>query len=1105
MNKLLTQLFSIALITMLSALSVKAFGQSPLSGTYTVGSDLSDNFSTITDAVDSLESDGVNGAVVIQIDSGLFVEQIEIGAIPGASSSNTITFKGAGVTKTTVRYSPTTSNRTIFSLSNASHLIFDSLKVQAVGTYGICFNLRNNTDTITIKNCLMVLSNSGSTAKGHGVANYAANDGTGSSTVDNITIQDNEIIRGYESVRIIGNSSASNTLLITRNRFTSFGYAGVNASGTVDAEISYNYAQTAVSSARFAINMWPTGHSISIIGNNVHVSSNVNHTRVIQVASAPGAGGSSWSQEILVANNMVIYDGSYANNMTGIYTKHVNYIKFYNNTVHMEKGSGAKCLWLDALSNTGAIDVKNNNLSSVTNGQVFRVHNLVSTTTNYNNFYNTSGLVINWKGTNYSTLSSYNNATSQGANSVSIDPKFLGPTDLHIDTTNVTFNGRGTPVSAVTVDIDGDTRNATNPDIGADEFTTGADIELLSIESPYDCHRANISVFLRVWIKNVGTSPISNIPLTFKIGGGATVTSNYLGTIAPGDSALHGFSQTANMSTPGTYQLTAYHTFAGDEDKSNDTVSMSVSLTALWANKIDSVGGCSGDNIIVDPEAPTATSYLWSDNSTGSTNSFNVTNAGMGRSVHWVEMEDAFGCKVRDSFTVVISVPPAFNLGNDTSLCEGDTMLLDVSGSGTNYTWQNGSSADTFKVNAGGQYRVEVTGGYQCSVADSIMVVYNNNPIVNLGDSITICDGDEYKFSPGVEFATYLWQDQSVDSVFIASVQGTYSVSVVDINGCSAGDSALLIVNASPFVDLGPDTVRCGETILRIDATTAGSTYKWQNGYTGNSYPVSSEGTYWVTVTNGLNCSYTDTIVVTDHDIPVVNLGADTTLCEGDQMLLDATIDGASYLWQDHSTESTFNVSAAGEYKVEVKSQDGCTNSDTIEIMMNPTPQFDLGRDTIIGFKKIQETPLTLEVPAGYDAYIWSNGKTSNSIVIDESISLGEHTYFVAVTNEFGCQGYDTIIVEIYNDASVSSYPNAEINVYPNPAQSSITLKAEGVNENLRMEILDLRGRLVIQQDLTVHHNTIKEQVDISKLAKGNYIVRLLGEQGVWNSKLNKY
>jgi gliding motility-associated-like protein len=115
-----------------------------------------------------------------------------------------------------------------------------------------------------------------------------------------------------------------------------------------------------------------------------------------------------------------------------------------------------------------------------------------------------------------------------------------------------------------------------------------------------------------------------------------------------------------------------------------------------------------------------------------------------------------------------------------------------------------------------------------------------------------------------------------------------------------------------------------------LDATTPNVTYLWQDGSSSPQYSVTQSGNYAVTVT-GLCGSATDSVDVTIFPLPVAQLGADTVICTGDTIVLDATWQNAIYQWQDGSASPQFTVTQAGIYTVELTSN-GCSSSDTVVI-----------------------------------------------------------------------------------------------------------------------------------------------------------------------------
>lgn len=140
-------------------------------------------------------------------------------------------------------------------------------------------------------------------------------------------------------------------------------------------------------------------------------------------------------------------------------------------------------------------------------------------------------------------------------------------------------------------------------------------------------------------------------------------------------------------------------------------------------------------------------------------------------------------------------------------------------------------------------------------------------------------------------------------------------------------------ISSSPpnnIVSLGADTTLCQDEILVLDVSNLNATYLWQDNSTNPTFNVTQQGTYWVEVTT---CSmvFSDTINVAFNPLPIIDLGNDTTLCEGEVLTLDASTTNATYLWQDNSTNPTLDVTQQGTYSV-TTTANNCSASDAINV-----------------------------------------------------------------------------------------------------------------------------------------------------------------------------
>ncbi|RYM34650.1 hypothetical protein ERX46_04550 [Brumimicrobium glaciale] len=256
---------------------------------------------------------------------------------------------------------------------------------------------------------------------------------------------------------------------------------------------------------------------------------------------------------------------------------------------------------------------------------------------------------------------------------------------------------------------------------------------------------------------------------------------------------------------------------------------------------------------------------------------------------------------------------PTLQIHGDISLCTGDSTTLTVA-NGTALGWADSSNPSSI-ISTSSSITVAplVTTTYfvySSSDTASRTVSVKDYPVVDLGNDTLLCQGQNLTLDVTTPNANYIWQDYSSNSIFNVYQQGTYSVEV-NVGSCSSSDTILVNYIPTPNINLGADTVLCQGQNLLLDVTTPNATYLWQDNSTNPTLNVSQQGTYWVEVTAN-NCSYMDTIVVNYISTSFIDLGADTTICQGSNYILDASISNATYLWQDNSTNSTLNITQTG-------------------------------------------------------------------------------------------------------------------------------------------------------------------------------------------------
>jgi gliding motility-associated-like protein len=189
---------------------------------------------------------------------------------------------------------------------------------------------------------------------------------------------------------------------------------------------------------------------------------------------------------------------------------------------------------------------------------------------------------------------------------------------------------------------------------------------------------------------------------------------------------------------------------------------------------------------------------------------------------------------------------------------------------------------------------------------------------VSLGNDRIICDDDSTALATSGNYTGYLWSTGATTPTLTVDTSGSYWVRVTNSWECEASDTVSIFFTQA--VETTVDTVIC-----------SGERYFAQGAWQTNT------GIYRDTLQTISGC---DSIIITDLGVkpPVyVDLGNDTTLCPGDQVVLHATTPFASaYVWQDGSTDSMLVARQPGEYWVHV-TVDGCMAGDTVQIRDCPS------------------------------------------------------------------------------------------------------------------------------------------------------------------------
>jgi len=360
--------------------------------------------------------------------------------------------------------------------------------------------------------------------------------------------------------------------------------------------------------------------------------------------------------------------------------------------------------------------------------------------------------------------------------------------------------------------------------------------------------------------------------------------------------------------------------------------------------------------------------YLWQDGST--TKDYEITAPG----TYWVEVQ-----KGNCTFTDTLEIFPDdtfVDIGTDTTICAGESLLLAATSNNDQYRWQDGSTNPDFTVTEDGLYWVESSDSL-CSHRDSIEVKVTGLA-VNLPPDTTICPGQNLFLSFAQTGIQYEWQDGSTQPLFSITDEGLYWVEAQK-GECTIRDS-INVSYAEQRSFLSNDTTICDkDSFLITPPPFFEEIVWWGNPLAGDSIFVNETGIYHAIILDE-NCAWLDSIEVTFEQSPILELGQDTTLCDNESLTLTIPTENVTYEWQDGSQVQNFEVTESGTYWVKIM-QDNCIAQDTIQVTFAPQPMLSLGNDTTLCIN----STLTLTAPNILNNYQWQDGTSNPTQLITET------------------------------------------------------------------------------------------------------------------------
>jgi gliding motility-associated-like protein len=450
----------------------------------------------------------------------------------------------------------------------------------------------------------------------------------------------------------------------------------------------------------------------------------------------------------------------------------------------------------------------------------------------------------------------------------------------------------------------------------------------------------------------------------------------------------------------------------------------------LVTSKTDAVCGSNNGTATVTASGGT-TGYIYEWNTVPVQTTSSVANLPGG--IYTVTVTDNNGCSAT-AIAAVSSIGGAsiiVNGQNDVTcfgVCDG---AADVSGTGGTapytFSWnttppQTGGTATGL---CAGDVLVSITDANGCVSVDTVTILGPSAIVPGISDTNITCNGScngiaSVNPSGGTPGYNFSWNTVPVQTTqtITGLCAGTYTVTVMDNNGCSATASSViseppvLAVNPAGTTDATCNAVCDGDADVSPSGGTSPYTYQWSTSPAQTTRTATGlcAGTYTVTVTDANGCTATLTLQVNEPTAilaPITKSDANCNQSDG-----SATVNpsggspGYNYQWSTVPVQFTGTAAnlSAGVYTVTVTDISGCTQTSTVAINNINGPVPSVTGITDATCNAACNGSATASATGGSTPYTFSwDGGPPQSSPVATGLCAGAHT--VTITDKNGCIG----------------------------------------------------------------------------------------------------
>ena len=587
---------------------------SSLSGAYTVGGTGAD-FNNFAEVILALDQCGITSAVTFNVNDGIYNEQILIESILGISSTNTVSFQSVSGDSSSViikHMAIDTNDNYVVKVDGISNITFSNMTFEATdSTYSRVFDFINDVNNITINNNIIKNTFSADTTNDKRSL-IIGNMG------NNINISNNSMINGSSAIKLYADIQGLD-----------WNISGNEIGGVFSSAISLKHAKSATISSNI-INANIFGNASLFFGinlqnntGNVEITSNEIYSTVSEMAKGINLNQCSFdiANPANVSNNFIQIhvNTQLPDNSSGIEINNTSNVNTYFNTVNIvgnQPVSSPINLTSTSANSTYNINIVNNIFANNANGYIYYVFGLDTNqwTNHHNNLWNNNAPQFAFLVNDIADFAEWQTKSGE-ANSININPYFVSTTDIHI--VNNAMNATGIAIGGITTDIDGDIRNTSTPDIGADEFDPSPwDATIIGfVNQDEGCALSDETI--KIKIKNIGSVDINgNLTASYRILPTATIiTESISNLIATGDTFIYAFTALANLDVyasgqDSVFNIEAWVNLQSDPVANNDSAHIDINskytpLSPIVSDTLISYG----DSVSITATSPD--SLIW--------------------------------------------------------------------------------------------------------------------------------------------------------------------------------------------------------------------------------------------------------------------------------------------------------------------------------------------------------------------------------------------------------------------------------------------------------------------------------------------------------------